>query len=260
MHSSDEDTYDGEVLLAMFIGINDFQRDIVPDLNYCCNDAKAIHSAFRDYGDANAPILLVDEQATRRNILTLLNAFMSSVRPGEVLLIYVATHGIVKYNDFFFLPYDGDEDNLLGTAISSKLLINALASIKDRGAKCLLVFDCCYCGSIGFDISKSQTEGRGGLSCLFSASPSETAIESRKIEHGWFSYFMAEGLKGKADRHGRGKITLRDLYDYVYTETQRASKKRQHPVLIGTLDDETVLREFRQNSNDWPTSSVVDTH
>lgn len=237
---------------GLFVGIDDYQNDVVTDLNYCCEDAKGMSEAF-DTRPSAATALLLDKDAARHGILTQLNLFMTWAEPGDLLLFYVATHGVVKHNDFFFMPYDADPENLLGTGIASKLLINALASIIDRGVECLIVFDSCYCGSIGFDISKSQTDGDGGLSCLFSASPLEKSIESPQKRQGIFSHFMMEGLNGKAARKSTGPnqaspVYLRDLYDYVYSRTKRATRKQQHPVLIGTLGNETVLNVIRNSS------------
>ncbi|TWU04604.1 caspase family protein [Stieleria varia] len=233
---------------GLFVGVDDYRNEIVPDLNYCCKDAKGLSEAF-DTRPSAVTMLLLEQDATRRNVLTQLNFMMTHAEPGDLLLFFVATHGVVKYNDFFFMPYDADPQNLLGTGISSKLLINALASTIHRGVECLIVFDSCYCGAIGFDISKSQTVGKGGLSCLFSASPLEKSIESPSRRQGIFSHFMIEGLKGKAARDQTGPnqmkpVYLRDLYDYVYSRTKRATQQQQHPVLIGTLDNETVLNEI----------------
>lgn len=231
---------------GLFVGIDDYQDDVVPDLKYCGEDAEAMSQAFKPR-NSGLTIKLLNEEATRLRILTDLNFIMKFIQPGDCLLFFVATHGVVKYNDFFFFPYDVDPNNLLGTGIPSKLLINSLAAMVQGGVECLIVFDSCYCGSIGFDISKSQSTDQGGLSCLLSASPMEKSRESPQKRKGIFSHFMIEGLKGKAGRKETGPVFLRDLYDYVYSRTKRATRKRQHPVLIGTLGNETILNE------NWPT-------
>ena len=224
----------------LFVGVNDYKEDVVTDLKYCCEDARKMSDAF-SMKSSSATGLLLDHEATRRDILGHLNLWIDFAQPGDLIIFFVATHGIVQFNDFFFLPHDVDTDNLLGTGIPSKMIVNALASATDRGVQCLLIFDSCYCGAIGFDISKSHTESEGGLSCLYSASPLEKSIESTSRKQGIFSHFMIQGLMGKAASDKDSGVRLRELYDFVYSHTKRATQQAQHPVLIGTLDNETVL-------------------
>ncbi len=51
-----------------------------------------------------------------------------------------------------------------------------------------------------------------------------------------------EALNGVADKMGGGVVTLRNLYDHVYSRTQQDSGQTQHPIHIGTLSNDTPLR------------------
>ncbi|TWU04603.1 caspase family protein [Stieleria varia] len=223
---------------GLFVGVEDFENGVV-GASYCSDDATSLHKVFHEQNDD--VILLCGEMATGENVLGNLSQLMNRACSGDLLVLFVSTIGIVRHNDLFFLPYDGDGENLLATGVSSKLLINTMGSVADQGVKVLLIFDTSHSGAIGFDISKSQSKNGGGISCFFSASPTEDCYESERLSHGNFSYHLVEGLRGSADVDGNGIITLRNLYDHVYKHTQSDSSNKQHPILIGTLPNETGL-------------------
>lgn len=177
-------------------------------------------------------------KATRTKILGKLTQYFKLLQTDDLLLLYISTHGIIDFNDYFFIPSDGDKDNILGTGISSTTLVQALGQISARGVKVLMIIDTCHSGAISFDISKYK----GEFSCLLSCSPVESSFEYFDIEHGYFTNYLIKGLKGQA-RNDVGKITLISLYEYIYKNVQKDSNKQQNPLLIGTMKTETVLIE-----------------
>ena len=223
---------------GLFVGIEVFASKN-DETQTGCDDAKSL---YRVFSASNSDVtILTNKEATAERILGNLCGLMERAKPGELLLFFVSTQGEIRYNDFFFMPYDGDAEYVLGTGVSSKLLVNALGTVADRGVKVLLVIDTCHSGAIGFDISRSQSENGGGISCLFSASPTETCFDSEQSDSGRFSHHVIEGLRGKAGTDKNGNVTLRDLFDYVYARTQSDSCGHQHPILIGTLENQTPL-------------------
>ena len=59
------------------------------------------------------------------------------------------------------------------------------------------------------------------------------------IEHGIFTYYLLEGLKGHAMKGNQ--LTLGNLFDYVYQNVQQKTQKRQNPLLMGTLSHHFIL-------------------
>jgi len=225
-----------ENFYGLFVGIEKYKDNFIGNL-YCCEeDAEGMYQTFQkkllNHCENNS-ILLINQEATREKILGTLSGYMNQAKPNDLLLLFVSTHGAIKYNDYFFMPYDGDSKNLLGTGISSSLLINALSTISSRGVKVLLIIDTCHSGAIEFDISKYA----GEFSCLFSSSPLELSYEHFEFEFGIFTYFIIKGLTGAMDE----PITLRKLYDYVYSNVQEKTNKRQNPLLVGTMDSNINL-------------------
>jgi uncharacterized caspase-like protein len=173
--------------------------------------------------------------ATRANILKVLTKYLKKARADDFLLLYISTHGVVDFDDYFFIPSDGELDNVLGTGIAASTLVGAIGKASGRGVKALMIIDTCHAGAVGFDISKYK----GEFSCLLSSSPVEYSYEFYNIEHGVFTNFLLKGLQGEAMKDGR--ITLVSLYDYVYRHVQKQTQKRQNPLLIGTMSYDMVL-------------------
>lgn len=169
-------------------------------------------------------------KATRANILRKLTEYLKLAQTDDFLLVYISTHGIIDFDDYFFIPSDGEIDNILGTGVSSTTLIQALGQTSAKGVKVLMIIDTCYSGAISFDISKYQ----GEFSCLLSCSPVEYSYEYFNIEHGIFTNHLIKGLKSDA-------TTLIGLYDFIYNNVQKDTKKQQNPLLIGTMSSGTVL-------------------
>lgn len=249
---------DYKKLFGIFIGVGKFPNstDNIHSLLYANEDADKMCQFFlkrkqnqeriydqlcllvnQDY-KVNYTDLVMVLKATRTKILGKLTQYLKLSQTDDLLLLYISTHGIIDFNDYFFIPADGDKDNILGTGISSTTLVQALGQISARGVKVLMVIDTCHSGAISFDISKYK----GEFSCLLSCSPVESSFEYFDVEHGYFTNYLIKGLKGQA-RNDAGEITLISLYKYIYKNVQKDSNKQQNPLLIGTMKAETVLIE-----------------
>lgn len=169
------------------------------------------------------------DKGTRVNILGALSNYLSRAKSHDLFLVYISTHGEIDYNDYFFIPSDGIFSNILGTGISSNTLIQALAKVSSREVNVLMLIDTCYSGAISFDIAKYK----GAFSCLLSASPVEYSYEFGTLKHGAFTYYLLEALRTyKAEEK---TLTLVELYDYIYKKVQLKTKKKQNPLMTGTM-------------------------
>ena len=85
-------------------------------------------------------------------------------------------------------------------------------------------------------ISKSK-----GRVIISSSSANEVSKEDDKLKHGIFSYYLLEGLKGKADNDSDGIITIAELFGYLSQKVPEASGQDQHPVRKGEIEGELVI-------------------
>jgi uncharacterized caspase-like protein len=254
--NSTYDTYNN--LYGIFVGIEQFPKSNkkINSLFHSNEDADELCHFFLDYcqsRDKRGELSLLTnkeyvkkvayrkqvnvKEGTRSNILATLTKYLGIMQPKDLLLLYISTHGIVDYNDYFFIPADGDLDNILGSAISSYTLIQALGKASGEGVNVLLILDTCYSGAIGFDLAKFK----GKFSCFLSSSPVEYSYEFSHIEHGIFTNFLLKGLNGEAGTEGG--ISLVELFDYVYKNVQESTQKKQNPLLSGTLDYKFLIKQ-----------------
>ena len=71
-----------------------------------------------------------------------------------------------------------------------------------------------------------------------------SSLERGELKHGLFSYYLLEAPQGKADANQDGRVSIRELYDYVYDGVSRHSKQvggSQHPILRGETSGQIFL-------------------
>ena len=76
---------------------------------------------------------------------------------------------------------------------------------------------------------------------MTASGPNETSTENDELKHGVFTYFLLEGLRGKADIDTDGIITVDEVYRYVSKEVPKATEQRQHPIKKGIVEGQLIL-------------------
>jgi len=120
-------------------------------------DAQAIYDVLTDeklcgYDKENVT-LLIDKDATVKNILKSLEKTIAKSNKDSSFLLYYSGHGGYEDGTSWLCPYDFDEN----TYITGKELREQLAKIKSK--RMFILFDCCHSGSFfqGKDEVISQT-------------------------------------------------------------------------------------------------------
>lgn len=72
-------------------------------------------------------------------------------------------------------------------------------------------------------------------------SPNDVCAESKRLGHGVFTYYLLEGLRGKADLDKDGVITVDEAFLYVSRQVPQATDQEQHPVRKGTVEGDLIL-------------------
>src|SRR5262249_38054605 len=93
---------------------------------------------------------------------------------------------------------------------------------------------------------KEASEAREGVALLTSAEASEVSQEGPQWGggHGFFTHFLLQGMRGDADGYKQpkdGKITVRELFEYVRENVTRATNNKQHPAIGNYSFDLTCL-------------------
>jgi WD40 repeat protein len=238
-------------LYALVIGINEYKNPKL-QLNYAVADATLFADTLKKgasslFDKVEVKKLSSKEETTRENILKELKA-MQSLNPDDLFVLYVASHGTVDDGEYFLITSNVGstrterlKTDAIGQSIFKELISNIPATKK------LIIIDTCNAGALGEAIQVAMlTRGmsedtamkilsRAVGSTILSASTSlQEALEGYQ-GHGLFTYVLAEGLKGKADKGNTGYVRTTELADYVDNEVptlaEKIFKKAQYPTI-----------------------------
>jgi formylglycine-generating enzyme required for sulfatase activity len=137
---------------------------------------------------------------------------------------------------------------------------------------CLL--DTCYSGAAGgrsFERDSFQVRAllsdefldalaSEGRVVITACAANEVSIESPQKEHGLFTYYLVKGLQGEADTDGDGRVTVDELYDFVYQHVDRDARLlhgRMSPIRKGSVRGRVYLTEYRSEIRDEKASSAA---
>ena len=76
---------------------------------------------------------------------------------------------------------------------------------------------------------------------MTSSSANEVSQESDKLGHGYFTYYLIEGLKGAADIGNDGEVDVDEVYQYLNMRVAEATNGSQHPVKKGEAEGRVII-------------------
>lgn len=127
------------------------------NLDGCANDAQSVKQVLEArYGFRNENIkVLINDKATRDNILNSFDEMLKSCEAGDIAVIYYAGHGSQVKNTLSKEKDLKDEsmvpaDSYLGAKdIRDKELAQVFNKFADKGVLLTILYDCCHSGSMG---------------------------------------------------------------------------------------------------------------
>ena len=230
-------------LWILAIGVSKYQNETL-NLAHADNDATAISAAFNKqkgkmFSDVNSKTL-VNKDATRGNIISAMSTSLGQAAPGDVVIIYVAGHGIKhsQTGSYYFLPYNADAQNLLYEGLKWSDFEESVKILSSNVDKVILLIDTCHSGSIniamrdvqaGEDLASSM-KSASGTYILAASKSGEASLESPKYNnHGAFTYSLLKGLEGEAYHNQSTYLTVNELFSYVASAVPKITEGQQHP-------------------------------
>lgn len=228
---------------AVIAGVTEYKT--MSKLNYTDDDAQMLADFLQSPEGGGVPSnqihLLLNEEATFRNITGAMFELYEQAGPNDLIIFYFSGHGL----EGSFLPSDYDgKRNMLPHGMVNTLLLDSPAKYK------LCLADACHSGSLLSGIASrgataDQTikkyynafkDIRGGVSLIMSSKSEEYSLESNGLKQGLFSHFIIRGLKGEADADKSSVVTVTELYQYVSKNVSEFSAGFQNPVISGSYD------------------------
>lgn len=218
---------------AVVVGCADYQQANL-DLRYSDDDAYRFYAYLKSPEGGALPdehiAVLVDEAATKSNILQTMHNIYSKASPEDMLIFYFSGHG----TDGGFCPTD--VTNQYNTLL---LHTEIKAVFKKYPAKYKVCFaDACFSGGIYQGAPASTSSGSTNTSetsviIMMSSAHTETSQENPLMRQGAFTYYLLKGLKSSADRNKDKIVTLEELFPYVKANVLNLTENKQTPVIEG---------------------------
>ncbi len=234
---------------AVVIGVSAYTH--MPVLRYSDDDAYRIYAFLKSPEGGALPEsqikILIDEDATRANILNTLQETFLQADENDMVLLYYSGHGLK--GAFIPIDYDGYHNS-----ISHEEIFSVFDRSKAKYKVCYA--DACYSGSMtamkAVDIQTDlhryyhQLEDtRKGLAFLLSSKGEEYSLEDKGLRQGVFTHFLIRGLKGEADTDQDKLVTINELYRFVRWGVRKYTGNMQTPVIIGDYDKHMPLSLMR---------------
>jgi WD40 repeat protein len=231
-------TPDAPTLHIVSIGIDQYAAsDKLQKLDNAVNDAKGIIEILSNNTKglfaAVKSTALLDEQAGLAKIKQALIQVGKTAKPNDLVVLFLAGHGISIDGRYYFLPYDAKltgtniKEQIKATALTQKNLSELLSALPT--SRVAVLIDSCNSGAFAVlgSVMQNPSQQRAwtgslaqntGRFVLAGTSNEQEALDGIN-GHGVFTAVLLDGLSGKADQELGGnrdkRINIAELLAYA---------------------------------------------
>jgi WD40 repeat protein/uncharacterized caspase-like protein len=241
-------------LWLMLVGVNKYQDEGLPTLNYssvdCQGLADALTGATRQFPQKEVKIHhdFASLSPSKENVRVSLQEITAAAKPQDMVLFYFSGHGMLEPNsqEAFLCLADTQKSNLQNTGLKLQELLQLLNNCPAQNQ--LVWLDACHSGGMTLrgttrepllnpttqlvEVLQRSAAKSKGFYALLSCDNNQQSWEFPELGHGVFSYYLMRGLNGEA-ADSKGIISADGLYRYVYHQTlQYIDKTNQQLRLI----------------------------
>ncbi len=236
--------------IGVIISLENYQPNVygLSKVKYATNDSESMKKIFIEVLeiDENNIYYFKDEQFTHTVGKSELQYYLKQMSSDTELYIYYAGHGFFSEGKNYLTTYDTNTIDLIETSLSFEDLF--LNSFRSSGAKsCVAFIDACAEGVStnqrgiefrGIDMSSALVgdESKYRYALYFACSPKEKSISNDEFQHGVWTWFLIQALKGDEEAYDQGKYISTDslgayLRHSVYNYTKQGDKQTPYSVI-----------------------------
>jgi uncharacterized caspase-like protein len=228
---------------AVVVGIDEYMRDTIGKLQFAVADAKLLAQALQDIvkvPKANIFVFTSDSveettQPKNTNIGLCLDELQKKVKPNDTVIFYFAGHGVTLDGESFLLTQEADNRSKTTLKSSSMRAGDLSLSLSSCAAeKTLTLLDACRndptgksATSLDSAFTKNMTVSpRAGqqAATFFSCAVGQRSWEWNDKKHGFFTYFLVDGLRSGAIGPD-GRVTVQSLGNCLAKNVPPATKR-----------------------------------
>ncbi|MFE2753900.1 caspase family protein [Actinosynnema sp. NPDC059335] len=215
-------------------------------------DAELLASVLRDerIGDFQVSTLFDEPAAV---VAEEVEGFFADRRRDDLLLLYLSCHGVKDPDGrLYFAVRNTKLHRLAATGVSAQFVNEQMN--RSRSRRIVLLLDCCYSGAFTrlgskstYDVHVRERFDGHGRAVLTASNAMEYAFEGEQLSldaaaPSVFTAAVVRGLRtGAADRDGDGRVSVHDLYEYVYDSVQEHTTGTQTPGMFASLHGSIYL-------------------
>lgn len=209
-------------LWAVIAGVSDYAGAAL-DLRYPAKDATDFATglslaAEALFGRDHVHLALLAD-AARADLVSAFEAAARGARPTDVLVFYLAGHGVTRGGvdgDFYYLTREAASDDLADPAVRSSVAISSgqIVDLVNRipAGKQVLVLDTCASGALVRALTKARAvpssqvralerlKDRTGIHVLAGCAADRVSYEATRFGQGLLTYSLLLGMRGAALR------------------------------------------------------------
>jgi len=242
--------------VAVVIGISKYENRDIPTAAYAKKDAEVVKKyLINTLGFKEANIKeFYDEQATSKKLESYFKTqIKNKIKSGlSDVFIFYSGHGVPESNRAYFAPYDFDPTDIATFGYPVEELYKQMENLKAKSIT--VVIDACFSGFSGgehtqpiiksaspvfFEVSNPLLRVKNSV-VFTSSTGKQIASWYDKKQHGIFTYYFLQGLRGKADMDHDGKITVKELEKYLIKKVPEQARllynREQTPEVMGNKD------------------------
>lgn len=226
-------------LYILSIGIDEY-RSQENNLKYAVKDAESIAQKLQEqsktqYKSKNIHISMLNNgNASKTNIMNKIKELSGAVRPTDVFVLFIASHGVLQSGLYSIVTHDYNGNLDSGSMINSNEIMDISKNIKALTQ--IFILDTCHAGGLDnfvsglYDARMTVMARNMGLHIFASASSTQEALDGYKGENGMFTYTLLEGLNNNrnADTDKDGKVSIYELGSYAKDRTVKLSGETGH--------------------------------
>jgi uncharacterized caspase-like protein len=229
-------------LYVLAVGVSKYSNPNY-NLEFAAKDARDFAAAMSSqkallYRDVIVKVL-ADETATKDEILDGLDWIRKETTSKDVAMVFFAGHGINDQNgSYYFLPHNTDVQRLLRTGVP---FTDIKTTVQSLAGKTLFFIDTCHSGNVLGDTRRRDlasdlngvvnelASAENGAVVFAASTGNQYSLENKNWNNGAFTKALVEGIGGRADYTGKGKITINMLDLYLSERVKELTGGRQTP-------------------------------
>ncbi|MGH3941787.1 MAG: caspase, EACC1-associated type [Pseudonocardiaceae bacterium] len=213
--------------VALLVGCSEYKDQRFPDLPTSAQDIEALTAVLADPTIGEFVVEALPNKPSEE-VREKIEGFFAERKPDDLLLLYFSCHGVLDdRGQLYFVAANTKKELLDATGISAQWVKKQMD--QSRSQRIVLLLECCYSGAFNKGLRRGPADAEDVLEQL-SGHGRVVITASDKLEYAYGSDFtnaVVKGLQtGAADLDGDGRISVDELYQYVYDQV-RQSKHTQ---------------------------------